>query len=261
MEFQLLQSEKMASVGELAAGVAHEINNPLAGIMTNAEFLQEEISDAEKERHEEVGEIIKNSQRIVRIVRDLLSFSRQKGANAFGAMRIPEILDATLNLTGHQMELDNISIQKDIPDNLPPAYGSDNKIEQVFINVLSNARYALNEKYPGNHVDKLLIIRASLVSRDGQKYVRTVFEDHGTGIPKRLVDRVVNPFFTTKEQGKGTGLGMSISYNIVRDHQGFLELQSSEGKYTRVIVDLPLKKETQGNGGNHPGTQSADSRR
>jgi PAS domain S-box-containing protein len=240
LELQLIQSEKMASVGELAAGVAHEINNPLSGILSNAEFLQEEIPEEEHERHEEIDEIVSNSERIRVIVRDLLSFSRQKDAEEFSLIQIGAVLEASLNLTGHQMELDNIRIQKDIPEDLPPAYGNTNKIEQVFINILSNARYALNQKYPEGHEEKILDIRASVVKREDKAHVRTEVTDRGIGIPSELIERVVHPFYTTKEQGKGTGLGMSISFNIIQDHQGALEYESAEGKYTRVIVDLPV---------------------
>jgi signal transduction histidine kinase len=243
MELQLIQSEKMASVGELAAGVAHEINNPLSGILSNAEFLQEEIPEEEAERHLEIREIIKNSERIRVIVRDLLSFSRQKDAESFGPVDVPAVIQASLNLTGHQMALDNIRILKEIPEGLPLVRGSANKIEQVYINILSNARYALNQRYPGNHEDKILEIRASTVRRDGEPRVRTEFTDHGTGIPRPLLERVIHPFFTTKEQGKGTGLGMSISYSIVRDHGGALEFESEEGLYTKVIVELPVEAE------------------
>jgi len=243
MELQLIQSEKMASVGELAAGVAHEINNPLSGVLSNAEFLQEEIPEAEAERHEEIREIIKNSERIRVIVRDLLSFSRQKDAETFAPVSVPAVIQASLNLTGHQMELDNIRILREIPEGLPLVDASANKIEQVYINILSNARHALNQKYPGSHQDKILEIRASVVRRDGRPLLRTEFTDHGTGIPKPLLERVIHPFFTTKEQGKGTGLGMSISYNIVRDHGGTLEFDSEDGRYTRVTVELPVEAE------------------
>jgi|GEM_PF-2038442 PAS domain S-box-containing protein len=250
MELKLIRSEKLASVGELAAGVAHEINNPLSGILSNAEFLQEEIPEEEEERHEEIREIIRNSERIRVIVRDLLSFSRQKEDEEFSSVSVPAVIQASLNLTGHQMELDNIKIVREIPDGLPFVRGSANRIEQVFINILSNARYALNKKYPADHPDKLLEIKASVVLKGGRPHVRTEFKDHGTGIPRHLIDRVMDPFFTTKEQGKGTGLGMSISSNIVNEHGGTLELESEEGRYTRVIVDLPVE---QGSGGGDGG--------
>lgn len=240
MELKLIRSEKLASVGELAAGVAHEINNPLSGILSNAEFLQEETPEEEEERHEEIREIIRNSERIRVIVKDLLSFSRQKDDDEFSLVSIPSVIQASLNLTGHQMELDNIKVTRDIPDELPYVKGSANRIEQVFINILSNARYALNKKYPGDHPDKVLEIKASVAIKSGRPHVRTEFLDHGTGIPEDLIERVTDPFFTTKEQGRGTGLGMSISSNIVNEHGGTLELDSEQGCYTRVIVDLPV---------------------
>lgn len=243
MELQMIQSEKMASMGELAAGVAHEINNPLTGIMTNAEFLQEEIPLEETERHEEIRQIIMNSQRIRIIVRDLLNFARQKDAELMAPVNIASVLAASLNLTGHQMELDNIIVNKEVPEDLPPVWGSANRIEQVFINILSNARHALNEKFKGSHPDKRLEIRAEVVRQDGRPMLRTEFKDYGIGIPGNLLEKVFSPFFTTKEQGKGTGLGMSISHHIVQEHGGFLKLESKEGEYTKVMVDLPINTE------------------
>jgi PAS domain S-box-containing protein len=243
MEMQLIQSEKMASVGELAAGVAHEINNPLSGILSNAEFLQEEIPEEETERHEEIREIMANSERIRVIVRDLLSFSRQKDSELFGPVDVAKVIQASLNLTMHQMTLDNIRVIRKVPEDLPLVHGNANKIEQVLINVLSNARYALNQKYPKPHEEKILEMEALAVQREGRPHVRIRCTDHGTGIPREIMDRIVHPFFTTKEQGKGTGLGMSISYHIVRDHGGALGFESEEGRYTRVSVDLPVGAE------------------
>jgi PAS domain S-box-containing protein len=240
MEMQLLQSEKLASVGELAAGVAHEINNPLSGILSNAEFLQEEIPEEEVERHEEIREIISNTERIRTIVRDLLNFSRQRDSEMKRMVSIYSILDSSLNLTGHQMELDNIKIIKDYHEGLPSLLASPNQIEQVFINIINNARYALNKKFPENHDEKVLKISTSLHSENGKKYIRTEFYDQGTGIPKRYLHMITKPFFTTKEAGKGTGLGLSISENIVREHGGKISFESEEGRFTRVIIDLPV---------------------
>jgi signal transduction histidine kinase len=106
--------------------------------------------------------------------------------------------------------------------------------------LLSNARYALNKKYPDFHEDKTLLIRTDQVEGDGQRYVRVEFLDRGIGMPEENVDKIFNPFFTTKEQGQGTGLGLSISYNIIQEHKGSIQVESKEGEYTKVTVDLPV---------------------
>jgi len=240
MEIQLIQADKMASLGELAAGVAHEINNPLSGILSNAEFLQEEIPAESEEQQEEIREIVENSQRIKSIVQDLLNFSRQRDSKTYTTLDIASVITSSLNLTEHQIHLDRIKVVKEIGDTLPPVRGSFNQIEQVFINLLSNARYALNKKYPDSHEDKALLIRTDQVEENGQKYVRIEFLDRGIGIPEEDVDKILNPFFTTKEQGHGTGLGLSISYNIIQEHKGSIRFESKEGEYTKVTVVLPV---------------------
>ncbi len=240
MEMQLIQADKMASLGELAAGVAHEINNPLSGILSNAEFLQEEIPDESEEQQEEIREIVENSQRIKTIVQDLLNFSRQRDSKTYTTLDISAVITSSLNLTEHQIQLDRIKIVKEIGDPLPYVRGSFNQIEQVFINLLSNARYALNQKYPDPHEDKTLLIRTDQVEENGRKYVRVEFHDRGIGIPEEDMDKIFNPFFTSKEQGQGTGLGLSISYNIIQEHKGTIRFDSKEGEYTKVTVDLPI---------------------
>jgi PAS domain S-box-containing protein len=232
MEMQLIQADKMASLGELAAGVAHEINNPLSGILSNAEFLQEEIPDESEEQQEEVLEIVENSQRIKTIVQDLLNFSRQRDSKTYTTIDIVSIITSSLNLTEHQIRIDRIKIVKEIGDSSPPVRGSFNQIEQVFINLLSNARHALNQKYPDPHEDKTLLIRTDQVEENGRK--------RGIGIPEENMDKIFNPFFTSKEQGQGTGLGLSISYNIIQEHKGTIRFDSKEGEYTKVTIDLPV---------------------
>jgi PAS domain S-box-containing protein len=240
MEMQLIQADKMASLGELAAGVAHEINNPLTGIISNAEFLQEEIPAESDEQQEEIRDIIENGQRIKTIVQDLLNFSRQRDSKTYTSLDVPSVIASSLNLTEHQIQLDRIKVVKEIGDPLPLVWGSLNQIEQVFINLLSNARYALNRKHPNAHEDKSLLIRIEQVEENGGKYVRIEFLDKGIGISEEHLEKICNPFFTTKEQGQGTGLGLSISYNIIQEHRGTIRFESEEGEYTKVTVDLPV---------------------
>jgi len=248
MQMQLIQADKMASLGELAAGVAHEINNPLSGILSNAEFLQEEIPADDHERQEEIQEIVRNSERIKTIVRDLLNFSRQKGSEEFSIFSIRDVIESSLNLTGHQIELDHIKINKEIDRTFPLLRASYNQIEQVIINLLTNARHALNEKYPDRDENKIMTLRSEEVVIEGKRFVRLELTDQGVGIPKEDLDRVCMPFFTTKQPGKGTGLGLSISYNIIQQHEGRMRFESQEGEYTTAIVELPVSEEEPKNG-------------
>jgi PAS domain S-box-containing protein len=243
MQMQLIQADKMASLGELAAGVAHEINNPLSGILSNAEFLQEEIPTDDQERQEEIQEIIRNSERIKTIVRDLLSFSRQKGSQEVSVFSIGDVIESALNLTAHQIELDHIKINKEIDEVLPPLRASYNQIEQVLINLLTNARHALNEKYPDRDANKAMTLRSEKVVIEGKPFLRLELTDQGAGIPQLNLDKVCMPFFTTKQPGKGTGLGLSISYNIIQQHGGHMRFESQEGEYTTAIVELPVSEE------------------
>ena len=243
MEMQLIQADKMASLGELAAGVAREINNPLSGILSNAEFLQEETPPDEQERQEEIQEIIRNSERIKTIVRDLLNFSRQKDSRETSVFPINDAIESSINLTGHQIELDHIRIIQETDTSLPPLRGSFNQIEQVIINLLTNARHALNEKYPDRDENKIMRLRSSEVTMEGKRYVRLELTDQGAGIPDEDLDKICMPFFTTKPPGKGTGLGLSISYNIIQQHGGQIRFESKVGDHTTAIVELPVYEE------------------
>ena len=243
MQVQLIQADKMASLGELAAGVAHEINNPLSGILSNAEFLQEEIPADDHERQEEIQEIVSNSQRIKTIVQDLLNFSRQKGSQEVSVFSITDAIESSLNLVGHHIELDHIKIMKEIHRHLPPVRASYNQIEQVLINLLTNARHALNERYPDRNENKTMTLRTEEVVIQGKAFVRFELTDQGVGIPEEDLDKVCMPFFTTKQPGKGTGLGLSISYNIIQQHGGHMRFESKEGEHTTAIFELPVCEE------------------
>jgi PAS domain S-box-containing protein len=247
MQMQLIQADKMASLGELAAGVAHEINNPLSGILSNAEFLQEEIPGDDHERQEEIQEIIRNSERIKTIVQDLLNFSRQRGSHELSVFSINDAIESSLNLTNHQIALDHIAIVKETDRILPPIRASYNQIEQVLINLLTNARHALNEKYPDRNENKVMVLRSERVTVEGKPFVRVELTDRGIGIPEGDLDRVYMPFFTTKQPGKGTGLGLSISYNIIQQHGGQMRFESKEGEYTKAAIELPVFEEESDN--------------
>lgn len=245
-EKSLLQAEAMraahlASLGELAAGVAHEINNPINGVINYAQLLINKSAVGSRE-HEMAGRIIKEGDRVARIVRGLLSFARQH-KDEKSAVRLREILDDTVMLTAAQLRHDGIRLQIHLPENLAEITANSQQIQQVFLNIISNARYALNRKYPGGHEDKTLSISCENVITAGLPYIRTAFYDRGTGIPDDMLEKVLTPFFSTKPTGQGTGLGLSISHSIIKDHGGLIVIESEEGIYTRVTVDLPARRE------------------
>ena len=236
-----MHAEQLAAVGEMAAGVAHEINNPINGIINYAQIIRNKSEKGGMIK--DIAErMIKESNRIARIVEGLLSFSRRRHEEKM-IVSIKEILSDSLTLTAAQMRKDSIIVKIGPTGNLPQIMVQAHEIAQVFINIISNARYALNQKYPGSHDDKSLEITSGLVKKDDRKYVRVSFCDHGTGIPANIIDKVRNPFFTTKPEGKRTGLGLSISHGIVENHEGKLTIDSIKGQFTRIHVDLPVWRE------------------
>ena len=234
----IMRAEQLAALGEMAAGVAHEINNPINGIIN---YAQVQINKSEEGSvvHDIAGRMIEEGHRIARIVEGLLFFARQKH-EARRRVSVSKILNDSMALIAAQTRKDNIHLKIDIPDDLPDIFAQAHEIEQVFVNIISNARYALNQKYQHPHEDKILKISAETVKPNGNLIVRVCFYDHGTGIPSNIIDKVMNPFFTSKTEGKRTGLGLSISHGIMEDHGGRLIIQSEEGRYTRVNVEFPV---------------------
>jgi signal transduction histidine kinase len=234
----MMRAEQLAALGELAAGVAHEINNPINGIINYAQILVNKTEEGDV-MHDIAVRLIKEGDRIARIVKGLLSFARSRHEDKTD-ISIKDILSDSMTLTAAQLRNDNITIKTDLPDDLPNIKAQAQEIEQVFVNIISNARHALNEKFSGPHADKILAITAETIPSNGQPYIRVIFKDNGTGIPATVIDKVMNPFFSTKTEGKRTGLGLSISHGIVEEHGGRLSIESEEGRYTKVVVELPV---------------------
>jgi PAS domain S-box-containing protein len=237
MEAQIQHAQRMEAIGTLAAGVAHEINNPISGIMGYAEILKQRYH--EQGRNEDIpSKIIKESDRIAKIVKNLLSFAKDWQEESRSA-RIKDILLNTLGMIKGRMAKDRIKLSVDVSNNLPDIKARSYEIQQVFLNILSNANYSLNQRFPGSNENKFLGIQGKTVKLEDQNYVRTTFYDRGTGIPKNILNKVCDPFFSTKPSGNGTGLGLSISHAIIKNHEGNLLVESVEGEYTKVMVDLP----------------------
>ena len=242
-EEELLQAEAMraaqlASIGELAAGVAHEINNPINGIINYAQLLLDDIEEGCAGR-DLLERIIKEGKRVGSIAHKLLNFARQ-GEEDLEPTNLATIFDDCISLIGHQLKKDGIILEKDIPDNLPEVRCNAQQVQQVILNILSNARYALNEKFSGCDPGKKIIITAE-PSRRGQKdYVVFTITDYGTGIEHDIMDRISDPFFSTKPKGEGTGLGLSISHGLIKENNGFLRVSSELGHSTSLSVGLPV---------------------
>jgi len=225
----LLQSEKLASLGKLAAGVAHEINNPLGGILIYSHLLLEDM-DRESPYYENLEKIVKETTRCKDIVRGLLEFARPKEPEA-ASTDINELLDKSLSLVGSQSLFQNIRVNKQYRHDLPRIVADSAQLQQVFTNIILNAADAMQ----GNGT---LTLR-SLLDTDGKNIV-IEFSDNGPGISEDNIKKIFDPFFTTKEVGHGTGLGLSISYSIIRKHQGTIEVRSKPGEGATFAVKLPV---------------------
>ncbi len=237
-EAEVMRAAHLASIGELAAGVAHEINNPINGIINYAERL-EGLDPKTKPDPDIPNRIIQEGERIAQIVSNLLSFARVQ-KEVPGPANIKDILEDALGLVKKQMTNSGINLRMDLNPSLPMIEVRDREIQQVFLNIISNARYALNKKFPIANEDKILEINGYPIKAKDKEFVRLIFRDKGTGIPSDIIDKIFNPFFTTKPKGGGTGLGLSISHGIIKSHGGNFAIQSVPGEYSIVTVDLPV---------------------
>ncbi len=238
MEAQLRQKQKMEAIGTLAGGVAHEINNPVTGIINYAQLITESAG-ADGEIRTFCGEIIYEGRRIAEIVSSLLKFSRQE-KNTHSPAQINDIVTGTLSLTRMILKRDQIALEVNIPDGLPSIKCRSQQIQQVLMNLITNARDALNAKYKGFSENKRITISGGMFEREGRRWLRVTVEDRGTGIPADVMDKIFNPFFTTKPRDLGTGLGLSISHGIVREHHGELYFETTPGEFTKAVLELPV---------------------
>ena len=233
MQKQLIQSEKMNALGQLSASVAHEINNPLAGVLVYAKLLSRKVSGGGLEKAELLGTLAKMEDAVnycARIVRSLLDFARQTEP-VLKPVSVSEILDQVMTLVGHQAYIKRIQvIRREMPP-VPQVMADFSQIQQVFVNLVVNAVQATGE-------DGKLTITTS--GEDGR--VKIAFEDTGVGIPPENMQKLFTPFFTTKSDVKGVGLGLSVSYGIVERHGGKIEVQSEVGKGSTFTVLLPAAK-------------------
>lgn len=238
IEQEALRSAQLVSIGELAAGVAHEINNPIMGVINYAQILLNDnrTQDADIEIP---GRIIKEGERIASIVSNLLNLARPVSGEPV-AITVREIFEPAFQLMQKLLQKSDIALDAQYCDNQKRVLVFPQKIQQVFINLISNALYALDVRFPEFHADKRIDVRVEELSEKNSMFIRVVFFDRGCGIAPEDLSRICNAFFTTKPLGKGTGLGLSICYKIMQEHGGRLLFESKLGDYTRVMVDLPV---------------------
>ena len=236
MELRLRQTQKLESIGTLASGVAHEINNPLMGMLNYAELAQDRMEDPKGKGY--LNEAKREGKRIAEIVSSLLSFAAPQSEEHSRA-RVIDIVEQAMNLVQSHIRRSQIELHLELSEGLPDVKCRSSQILQVLINLLTNAVDALNARYDGLHDDKQLKLSAKLVSSGAEERVEISVEDHGVGIPSIELDRIFDPFFTSKCRTKGTGLGLSISYGIVQEHGDRLEVESILGEYTRFSFSLP----------------------
>ena len=226
MEEQMSQTEKLTSLGLLAAGVAHEVNTPLAVISNYIQMLAKEMPDGDP-RHSIIEKIVKQTFRASEIVNNLLNFSRT-GAGELADVDLNRLVEETLSLVAHPLKTSQIRVVKQLSDGLPPVRGSANKLQQVFLNLFLNARDAMP-------TGGMLEVRTA--AHNGSVEIEIV--DTGNGIPREHIHKIFDPFFTTKATGRGTGLGLSVSYGIIKEHAGRIDVRSTPGRGTSFHVEFP----------------------
>jgi PAS domain S-box-containing protein len=236
MQQQLFQTSKWASIGELSAGVAHEINNPLNAMINFAQLLKDDGVARDETERQMLDGIIQEGDRIARIVYDLLTFARQN-PHMPTEVSVAEVISNSLSLFGYKFEKDDIEVQMDVAEDTLPVRADASRLRQVLVNMISNAYQALIAKPSGA---KLLRINARNVESAGNHKVRIEFYDNGVGIRRDNLEKIFDPFFTTRRDSGGTGLGLSLSFGIIRDYGGRVMVESEEGSFTRFIVELPV---------------------
>lgn len=237
---KLLHQDKMASLGKLSASVVHEINNPISGILSLVMLMNRmmeggKLQQKELEQFKQyLGLMETETRRISRIVSNLLAFSRHSKME-FGAVHLNQLIEKTLFLNANLLKLHSIKVEENLSPNLPALMGSEDRLQQVFMNLVSNAAEAIE----GSHGERTLsIITKPLPEKE---CVSVSFTDTGVGIPQQNLSKLFEPFFSTKKKGKGVGLGLSVAYGIIQEHGGSIQVQSEEGKGTTFTVEFPLK--------------------
>jgi PAS domain S-box-containing protein len=228
MEEQLVMTDRLASIGELASGIAHELNNPLTSVIGFSQLLIE--SNVPDNIKEDLGTVYSEAQRAAAIVKNLLTFAR-KHVSVKQLSQVNAIIEDVLRLRAYEQKVNNIEVDKRLATDLPEIMVDYFQIQQVFLNIIINAEYFMIEAHQ----------RGTLTITTGRvdDIIRISFADDGPGIPKENLGRIFHPFFTSKEVGKGTGLGLSICHGIVTEHGGRIYAESEFGRGATFVVELP----------------------
>jgi len=248
LQMQLLQAEKLSAIGELVAGVAHELNNPLTTILGYAQLLVQD-EDLDVGIREDLARVTREALRSRRIVENLLTFARKHEPEK-SSIDINELIEHTVEMRAYQLRVDNVEVALQLYRPLPRTMADQYQLQQLFLNLINNAHHAMKEAHGGGR----LLIRTALVgeSRKGsaaslppsteEPRIRIEVHDTGPGIPREVMSKMFDPFFTTKRTGEGTGLGLSICYGIVQEHQGRIWAESTPGKGAIFIIEIPVQR-------------------
>jgi PAS domain S-box-containing protein len=242
-EEELIRSEKLASLGQLAASVAHEVNNPLAGILVYIKLLLKKHKEKKLQTgntEEQLLKMEKELDRTTRIIRNLLDFARQSEP-AIRPVEINKVVEAALLLVGHQISLENIKLEKKLDAQLPLVLADFDKIQQVLINIIINAIQAMPEG--GSLTVSTSVAKNVKINQFLKDTVRIEIKDTGVGIPKENLSKLFTPFFTTKEKGKGVGLGLPVVHGIIEQHKGKIEVESEPDIGTAFTIYLEVMNE------------------
>lgn len=237
-----IKTSKLAAMGELAVGVANEINNLCNGLINYTQILSDEIADTGGSNTQQLhllGNVIKNGEDIAHIVQQLLSFNTKR-SHLVESVHIEKVIEESLSLLKHQFKHDGILARTDFAQDLPIVRVNAQKMQHVFLNILNNARYALNQRYSGQNSNKRLEIKTESFSEEERQWLRIRFTDWGTGIQEDIIERLFDPFFTTKPEGEGTGLGLSICSSLVQENNGKIRVESVFNDHTTIVIDLPV---------------------
>ena len=229
LEAGLIQSEKMATIGQLAANVAHEINNPLAAIIANSQLLQRDLSDSDEDTLEALKLIETAGVRAAKIVGDLLKSARKEKREEFEDISLNETITDALSMANFEIRNRNVMVKLDFDEEMPNITAHQNQLKGVWINLIINALGAIEDP-------KGII---SISTRYENNEYRIVFSDNGKGIDPEHQEHIFEPFFTTKEASKGTGLGLSVSLQVIKEHHGTIDFETKPGKGTKFIITLP----------------------
>lgn len=241
-EQQVIQSSKMATLGEMAAGVAHELNQPLAVLKMVANYFERKSRKGESPNQEQLQQmtdkIVNNVNRASKIIEHMREFGRKPNLESV-EVQINDVMQKSFDFFSEQLKIRDITVKWELDQNQPPVMANPNRLEQVFINLLVNARDAIDDKCsdkPCSEKDRVITLR----TRSNTRHVIAEVSDTGHGIPKEILGRIFEPFFSTKEVGRGTGLGLSICYDIITDYDGTIHFFSKPGQGARFVVTFPI---------------------